>query len=196
MFSFKSFLIILVTFSVSMLSCSVVVVDGFATTPLGSSSKNRSGLKNSFALNMVDPDIVGASSILLAKFDAKSVGAGLLAKKSGAAKAATMSSDLTAQVLGDSSHLLMDFPEVVFKKQKKMSLKVRYAQVLGRLMILGIGLLPNHGFHAEETAVQLFLLGVSLKPVIRSIQLYKCVASKKCVEECEIEFEELEKSLP
>ena len=69
---------------------------------------------------------------------------------------------------------------------------MRYAQVLGRLMVIAIAFLPHHGFHAEEMAVQLFLLGHNLKPIIRSMQLFQCMKSTGCAEECELQLEELE----
>mmetsp|Transcript_6089 Transcript_6089/g.6002 ORF Transcript_6089/g.6002 Transcript_6089/m.6002 type:complete len:88 (+) Transcript_6089:2-265(+) len=74
---------------------------------------------------------------------------------------------------------------------------MQYAQVFGRMMVLGTTFLPHHGVHPEELAVQLFLLSVSMKPIIRSVQLYKCITSAKgeCEEECALEFEELEASL-
>merc|ERR1712238_360915 len=78
----------------------------------------------------------------------------------------------------------------------------------GRLMILGTSVLPHHHgiIHPEEMAVQLYLLSVSLKPILRSMELYKCMADAKkdgststtttnCVEECALELEELEASL-
>eukprot|EP00751_Fragilariopsis_kerguelensis_P047462 CAMPEP_0171046256 /NCGR_PEP_ID=MMETSP0736-20130129/49382_1 /TAXON_ID=186038 /ORGANISM="Fragilariopsis kerguelensis, Strain L26-C5" /LENGTH=156 /DNA_ID=CAMNT_0011497173 /DNA_START=93 /DNA_END=559 /DNA_ORIENTATION=- len=72
-----------------------------------------------------------------------------------------------AQVLTDASYVVMDpnkfFPDV-----------------------LGTTFLPHHGVHPEEMAVQLFLLSVSMKPIIRSVQLYQCITSAKgdCAEEC------------
>merc|ERR1712071_652672 len=81
------------------------------------------------------------------------------------------------------------FPDIKISK-----LRMQYAQVFGRLMVLGTNsFLPHHGVHSEEMAVQLFLLSVSMKPIIRSVQLYKCITSAK--EECALEFEELEAAL-
>merc|ERR1712194_423621 len=64
-------------------------------------------------------------------------------------------------------------------------------------MVLGTTFLSHHGVNPEELAVQLFLLSVSMKPIIRSVQLYKCITSAKgeCEEECALEFDELESSL-
>ncbi len=147
-------------------------------------TRARSNRVSSLSLSPIDfPD---ASSILLVKSDGKALAFGVLQK---------INPELGAQVLSDGSHALMDFPTVL-KHKKITKLQMRYANVMGRLMILGIGLLPHHGFTPEELGVQLFLLGVSIKPVIRSIQLYRCISSSKCLEECQLEFDELEESLP
>jgi len=101
------------------------------------------------------------------------------------------------QVLTDASYVVMDpnkfFPDIQISK-----LRMQYAQVFGRLMVLGTTFLPHHGVHPEELAVQLFLLSVSMKPIIRSVQLYNCItnsAKGNCAEECALEFEELEAAL-
>jgi len=100
------------------------------------------------------------------------------------------------QVLTDASYVVMD-PNKFFPDIKISKLRMQYAQVFGRLMVLGTTFLPHHGVHPEELAVQLFLLSVSMKPIIRSVQLYKCINSAKgeCTEECALEFEELEAAL-
>mmetsp|Transcript_6106 Transcript_6106/g.6022 ORF Transcript_6106/g.6022 Transcript_6106/m.6022 type:complete len:271 (+) Transcript_6106:75-887(+) len=98
------------------------------------------------------------------------------------------------QVLTDASYVVMD-PNKFFPDLQISKLRRQYAQVFGRLMVLGTTFLPHHGVvHPEEMAVQLFLLSVSMKPIIRSVQLYKCITSAKeeCAEECALEFEELE----
>jgi len=101
------------------------------------------------------------------------------------------------QVLTDASYVVMDphkfFPDIQISK-----LRMQYAQVFGRMMILGTTFLPHHGVHPEELAVQLYLLSVSMKPIIRSVQLYNCItksAKGNCAEECALEFEELEAAL-
>jgi len=66
-----------------------------------------------------------------------------------------------------------------FPDMKISKLRMQYAQVFGRLMILGTSFLPHHGVHPEEMAVQLFLLSVSMKPIIRSVKLYNCITSAK-----------------
>jgi len=104
-----------------------------------------------------------------------------------------------AQVLSDASYVVMD-PTKFFPGIKISKLRMQYAQVFGRLMILGTTFLPHHGVHPEEMAVQLFLLSTSMKPIIRSTKLYQCIAASKssesnCVEECKLEIEDLEASL-
>merc|ERR1712086_417450 len=100
------------------------------------------------------------------------------------------------QVLTDASYVVMD-PNKFFPDIKISKLRMQYAQVFGRLMVMGTTFLPHHGVHPEELAVQLFLLSVSMKPIMRSVQLYKCITSAKgeCAEECALEFEELEAAL-
>merc|ERR1712238_396404 len=102
-----------------------------------------------------------------------------------------------AQVLSDASYVVMD-PHKFFPDIKISKLRMQYAQVFGRMMILGTPFLPHHGVHPEEMAVQLFLLSVSMKPILRSMKLYHCItksAKANCAEECALEFEELEAAL-
>jgi len=129
----------------------------------------------------------------------------LLSLKVNGAKAMATHTSPT-QVLTDFSYVLFD-PHKFFPTVKISKLRMRYAQVFGRLMILGTSVLPHHHgiIHPEEMAVQLYLLSVSMKPILRSMELYKCRAesTKKegstttttCVEECALEWEELEASL-
>jgi hypothetical protein len=67
--------------------------------------------------------------------------------------------DTEAQFLLDISHLLLDFT-AFFKFDGKF---LNFAQIAGRISFILIDFLPGHAFHAEEMAVQLFLLGVSLQ---------------------------------
>jgi len=130
------------------------------------------------ALSFSPADIGGAATLLSMKLD----GATAIVNPT--------------QVLTDASYVVMD-PTKFFPDIQISQLRMQYAQVLGRLMILGTSFLPHHGIHPEEMAVQLFLLSVSMKPIIRSVQLYKCITSAKgeCEEECALEFEELEAAL-
>ena len=154
-------------------------------------SRARSNSR-SFSLSFSPTDITDVGSLVLAKNDVKTLSLGAIKKVEAGRK--ILNPDVGAQVLSDGSHAVMDFPNVFNPKLSK--LKIRYAQVIGRLMILGIGFLPHHGFQPEELTVQLFLLGVSMKPVMRSIKLYRCIASSKCIDECELELHDLESSLP
>merc|ERR1712161_99192 len=89
-------------------------------------------------------------------------------------------------------------PHKFFPDIKISKLRMQYAQVFGRMMILGTTFLPHHGVHPEEMAVQLFLLSVSMKPIMRSMKLYNCItksAKGNCAEECALEVEELEAAL-
>ena len=119
--------------------------------------------------------------------------------------------DVEVQILSDSSHAFMDFPSLFTgssnnnknstgSSKKKTSttllaspLRMKYAQFVGRLLWLSCGLVPNHGFHIEEIMIQLVLLGVNMRPIIRSMILLKCINSgdkSNCAEECELELEE------
>ena len=119
--------------------------------------------------------------------------------------------DVEVQILSDSSHAFMDFPSLFTgssnnnknstgSSKKKTSttllaspLRMKYAQFVGRLLWLSCGLVPNHGFHIEEIMIQLVLLGVNIRPIIRSMILLKCINSgdkSNCAEECELELEE------
>ncbi len=170
------------------LFCALAMTGSAFTTVAPSQSRRAS------SLSVSPTDFTDVSSIVLAKCDVHTMGLGVAFKKMEVG-AKILNPDVGAQFLSDGSHALMDFPSVFGGKMKLSKLQIRYAQVVGRLMILGIGLLPHHGFAPEELGVQLFLLGVSMKPVIRSLQLYRCISSTRCLEECELELEELEESL-
>jgi len=137
--------------------------------------------RRSSKLSFSPADIGGAATLLSLKVDGAS---------------SAMGAKLP-QVLSDASYVVMD-PNKFFPDMKISKLRMQYAQVFGRLMILGTSFLPHHGVHPEEMAVQLFLLSVSMKPIIRSVKLYQCITSAKgdCAEECALEFEELEAALP
>jgi len=134
------------------------------------------------ALAFSPADIGGAATLISMKVDA--------------VRGASSAMGGPTQLLTDASYVVMD-PNKFFPDIKVSKLRMQYAQVFGRMMVLGTTFLPHHGVHPEELAVQLFLLSVSMKPIIRSVQLYKCITSAKgeCEEECALEFEELEASL-
>lgn len=173
------------------------------TTPIMKKTRATvsSSTAQSFAPGPLDFDFLDAPSLLLVKADTKSTM--VLAKKAAASLSlpntatAAVNPEVTAQVLNVSSHALMDFPSLYQSatNKKPSKLRIQYAQVAGRLMILGIGMLPHHGFTPEEILVQFFLLHANMKPIIRSIRLWNCINERKCAAECSLEFEELEDSL-
>jgi len=148
-----------------------------AFTQVALPSRSRS---ISSSLSFSPTDIGGAATLLSLKYNGVShaIGAKL------------------PQVLADGSYVIMD-PHKFFPDIKISKLRMQYAQVFGRLMILGASFLPHIGgngeFHAEEIAVQLFLLSNSMKPIIRSIKLYNAISKSNCDsdEECVLEFEEM-----
>ena len=76
-------------------------------------------------------------------------------------------------------------------------LKKRYAIVLGRLAVVCISFTPlvyrHQMMHKEEYLIQLFLLGLSIQPLKKSVALAKCIKNSETgVEECQLEFEDLE----
>ena len=85
---------------------------------------------------------------------------------------AIASPDKQAEVLSDSSFALSVYPTFL-SDMKTSKLRIKLAQVLGRIFIIDISLLPGHPFHPEELAIQLFLLGASLQPIIRSFKLLR-----------------------
>eukprot|EP00751_Fragilariopsis_kerguelensis_P016749 CAMPEP_0170848876 /NCGR_PEP_ID=MMETSP0734-20130129/9647_1 /TAXON_ID=186038 /ORGANISM="Fragilariopsis kerguelensis, Strain L26-C5" /LENGTH=228 /DNA_ID=CAMNT_0011218385 /DNA_START=65 /DNA_END=751 /DNA_ORIENTATION=- len=154
----------------------------------GSVGHEQSGLserptRRESALAFSPADIGGAATLISMKVNAVR---GASAALSGG----------PTQLLTDASYVVMD-PNKFFPDVKVSKLRMQHAQVFGRLMVLGTTFLPHHGVHPEELAVQLFLLSVSMKPIIRSVQLYKCITSNKgeCEAECALEFEELEAAL-
>jgi len=137
--------------------------------------------KSTSALSFSPTDIGGAATLLSLKMD----GAKAIANPT--------------QVLTDASYVVMD-PHKFFPDIKISKLRMQYAQVFGRLMVMGTTFLPHHGVHPEEMAVQLFLLSVSMKPILRSMKLYHCITSaaaatttkegSTCAKECALELEE------
>jgi len=107
------------------------------------------------------------------------------------------------QILTDGSNTYDNIKKVL-NMDKKM--KKRYAIVLGRLMILCVSFLPlitrHHemqmGMHTEEYLIQLFLMGISIQPLKKSVTVVKCITNSKTEnveEECQLEFEDLEDAL-
>merc|ERR1712161_71442 len=76
-------------------------------------------------------------------------------------------------------------------------LKKRYVIVLSRLLIVCVSFLPlvrsREMMHKEEYLIQLFLLAISMQPLKKSVTLAKCITNAETgVEECQLEFEDLE----
>ena len=163
-----------------------------ATIITNNPSQQRSRSSSSSALHVLPSDIADVASLVSMKYDIKNGAFGMMKKASSSAVAA-VNPDVEAQLLSDASYFVMDAPTFI-PKLKISKLRMRYAQVLGRLMIIGISFLPQHGFHTEEIAVQLFLLSVNMRPVLRSVALLRCIASSDCVEECSLELEDLQSS--
>jgi hypothetical protein len=108
------------------------------------------------------------------------------------AAAHSINPDAQAEILADSAFALTEFPTFL-PDIKTSKLRIKYAQAIGRVLIIGIGFLPNHSFHPEELAIQLFLLSGSMKPIIRSIKLFRCIAASNCnAEECELDYDNLD----
>jgi hypothetical protein len=108
------------------------------------------------------------------------------------AVANSVNPDIQAQILVDSSFALTEYPTFL-PDIKTSKLRIKYAQAIGRVLIIGISFLPNHSFHPEELAIQLFLLSCSMKPIIRSIKLFHCIATSNCnAEECELDFDNID----
>jgi hypothetical protein len=162
-------------------------------------NRRNSVVATTVVLSLSPMDVIDATSIISTKFHAKKNAAGLIKRATATATATaaatatanSLNPDVPAQVLSDSSYALMEYP--TFLPDVKISkLRIKYAQVMGRAMIISIGFLPNHSFHPEELAIQLFLLGGSVKPIIRSMQLFRCIASSNCNDvECELDSDKL-----
>ena len=74
--------------------------------------------------------------------------------------------ELQAELLLDFSHIFLDFTAFI----KTSGTALKYAQVIGRISFIMIGFLPDHNFHPEEMALQVFLLGLSIQKIIASHQ--------------------------
>jgi hypothetical protein len=74
--------------------------------------------------------------------------------------------ELQAELLLELSHVFLDFTAFI----KTSGTVLNYAQVIGRISFIMIGFLPDHNFHPEEMALQVFLLGLSIQKIIASHQ--------------------------
>lgn len=99
--------------------------------------------------------------------------------------------DIEGEVITDTAIALCDYATFL-PDMKTSKLRIKYAQVIGRILFIDVSLLPGHTFHPEELAIQLFLLGGSIQPIIRSIQLFRCRRTADCrdVEECALDYDD------
>jgi len=111
---------------------------------------------------------------------------------SSVATEAVANPNVQAEILSDTSFIVVDVPKFLPDKFFKVSkLQMKYLELAGRLMVIGAGFLPQHQFHQEELAIQIFLLGNNIKPIIRSLKLLKCISESRCksTEECSVELD-------
>lgn len=85
--------------------------------------------------------------------------------------------DIQAEILSDISNVIMNAAVFVPNLKTTQRLRMKCLEVVGRMLVLTIGVLPHHQMNTEELLVQLFLLGVNMKPILRSIQLFRCISS-------------------
>lgn len=105
--------------------------------------------------------------------------------------------DVEGEVITDTAIALCDYatflPDI-----KTSNLRIKYAEVIGRILFIDVSLLPGNTFHPEELAIKMFLLGASMQPIIRSIRLFRCRrdatvrAMANCNdEECILDYDDL-----
>mmetsp|Transcript_62524 Transcript_62524/g.69955 ORF Transcript_62524/g.69955 Transcript_62524/m.69955 type:complete len:94 (+) Transcript_62524:183-464(+) len=76
--------------------------------------------------------------------------------------AATMSTDVEAEVLTAMAHLTMDFTALA-KPSKNL---IRLFVVIGRMLVISADYVADHSIHPEELLIQLFLMSVAIKDMI------------------------------
>ena len=86
----------------------------------------------------------------------------------GAADAMPLQPEIQAEVLTDMAHVTLDFS--TFFRPNKAAL--RLLTVFGRLSVLTADYLPDHSILPEELAIQLFLLGVSTREIVKSVAFH------------------------
>jgi hypothetical protein len=194
---FSNQVIILSSLTLIMASTS----SGFCPRSLSSSSLTASA-STTTRLNYLAPqDIADVSSIIKIKHDTiTNAFSGIMSVT--ATVTTKITTDVEVQILSDSSHALMDFPSLFTGNSNNKNstlqvispLRMQYAQFVGRLLWISCGLVPNHGFHIEELIIQLVLLGVNIRPIIRSMILLQCINNSNdrsnCTEECKLELED------
>ena len=73
--------------------------------------------------------------------------------------------DVEAEVMVDMSHVILDF-STFFSTSKSL---LRFFSVFGRILVIYADYLPDHNILPEELAIQLFLLGVSMNEIVKSV---------------------------
>ena len=79
---------------------------------------------------------------------------------------ALMDPNVEAEVLTDISHIALDFTSLL--NSSKALLKK--TSVLGRVLIIFADYIPDHSIHPEELVIQLFMLGLAIKNLTRSLE--------------------------
>eukprot|EP00536_Pseudo-nitzschia_multiseries_P017051 jgi/Psemu1/49100/gm1.49100_g len=163
-----------------------------AFTSLASPSSTKYNRDIAASLAPTPWDFADAPSLLLVKIHIMDV----LPSKNSNLPMTNTDTELAAHVLIDASQLLTEFLPIFKSTKQHSKLPLQYMNELGRVFYLGVGLLPHHGYYPEEWCAQLFLLCINMKTIIRSIKLLKCISRARCAEECIIELDELDESLP
>jgi hypothetical protein len=135
------------------------VTNAFVNAPPGFVAKRPQTIYrvNDFDLSMID------SSMLVGSFDSM-----LEQDHLSTAVSALLPPDIEAEVLTDMSHVVMDF-SVFFSPSKPL---LRLFSIVGRMLVIYADYLPDHAILPEELVVQLFLLGVSMRDIVKSIVLH------------------------
>mmetsp|Transcript_20049 Transcript_20049/g.22372 ORF Transcript_20049/g.22372 Transcript_20049/m.22372 type:complete len:169 (+) Transcript_20049:173-679(+) len=78
--------------------------------------------------------------------------------------AATISTEVEAEVLTAMAHITMDFTGLA-KPSKSL---IRLFVVIGRMLVISADYVADHSIHPEELLIQLFLMSVAIKEMIVS----------------------------
>jgi hypothetical protein len=77
--------------------------------------------------------------------------------------AASLDPSVFAELLTDMAHVLLDFAGM-FSPSKSL---IRLFAVVGQIFAISADYLPDHSTHPEELLIQLFLLAVTMKELIK-----------------------------
>jgi hypothetical protein len=77
--------------------------------------------------------------------------------------AVSLDPSVEAELLTGMAHLSLDFAGM-FSPSKSL---IRLFAVVGRIFVISADYLPDHSIHPEELLVQLFLLAVTMKELIK-----------------------------